>query len=191
VNTPVPETDLLALLEASSRHDQIAFAELYARTSAHLYGVLMRMLKRTDWADEALQDCYMRVWRRSDSYHPERGSPMAWLTTIARYRALDLLRMRRPEVTESALADEAPNILERADERERPDLRAVEAEGLAQLGKCMQGLSAEQRRSVLLAYYEGYTHAELASRLAAPIGTVKSWVRRGLAQLRACLEQAR
>jgi RNA polymerase sigma-70 factor, ECF subfamily len=191
VNTTVPETELLALLDASRRHDATAFAELYARTSSHLYGVLLRMLKRTDWADEALQDCYMRIWRRADSYLPERGSPLAWLTTIARYRALDLLRMRRPEVTETALGEAGAQLLDREDERAGPDLQAAEAESVARLERCLNALSAEQRRSVLLAYYEGYTHTELAARLAAPIGTVKSWVRRGLQQLRACLEPVR
>jgi len=189
VSHSVAEEDLLsALLAATARGDRAAFAELYARTSARLFAVLLRMLKQTDWAEEALQDSYMRVWRRSESYAPERGSPMAWLSTIARYRALDLIRMRR-----AALDDAASGTLNdpeaQADDAPRPDEHAAQHEGLAQLQNCLGALALEQRRSVLLAYYEGYTHAELARRLDAPLGTVKSWVRRGLQQLRACLER--
>lgn len=185
-----PDAPLEPLLAAIARGHQPAFAELYARTSPHLFALLMRMLQRRDWAEEALQDCYVRIWQRSESYDVGRGAPMAWLMTIARYRALDLLRMRRPEVNESSFDEDAPSPLERADETQSPEDRAVEREGLGRLEKCMEGLGAEQRRSVLLAYYEGYTHTEMARRLNAPVGTVKSWVRRGLIQLRDCLGAA-
>ena len=181
---------LAVLLAATARGDQAAFARLYAHTSPHLLGLLVRMLKRMDWAEEALQDCYMRIWRRSDSYEPGRGSPMAWLSTIARYRALDLLRARRPEVIEAETPEQAPPLLEREDDGQRPDAGAVEHEELRRLGDCMARLSGDERRSVLLAYYEGYTHAELSARLGSPLGTVKSWVRRGLQQLRDCLGSA-
>jgi RNA polymerase sigma-70 factor, ECF subfamily len=178
---------LEALLAAVARGQQPAFAELYARTSPHLFALLSRMLQRRDWAEEALQDCYVRIWQRSVSYDSGRGAPMAWLMTIARYRALDLLRMRRPEVNESSFDENAGSPLEAEDVTQSPEDRAVEGEGIGRLEDCMKGLQVEQRRSVLLAYYEGYTHTELARRLNAPIGTVKSWVRRGLLQLRDCL----
>lgn len=182
-----PELPLEGLLAAVAGGDRAAFAELYAATSSHLMGLLMRMLQRRDWAEEALQDCYVRIWQKSESYQPERGSAMAWLATIARYRALDLLRMRRPEVSEASFDEDKPSPLEREDESESPEDRAVEREGLGRLDECMKGLIDEQRRTVLLAYYEGYTHSEMARRMNAPIGTVKSWVRRGLIQLRECL----
>lgn len=185
-----PTESLEGLLAALARGDRAAFAELYAASSPHLLALLLRMLQRRDWAEEALQDSYVRVWQKSDSYVPERGSPMAWLATIARYRALDLLRARRPEVTEAAFDEDRPSPLEREDETENPEDRAVEREGLGRLDECMKGLLEEQRRSVMLAYYEGYTHSELSRRLNAPLGTVKSWVRRGLLQLRDCLGAA-
>lgn len=185
-----PYDSLEPLLAAVARRHQPAFAELYARTSPHLFALLLRMLQRRDWAEEALQDCYVRIWQRSESYNAERGAPMAWLMTIARYRALDLLRMRRPEVNESSFDEAAPSPLERADETGGPEDRAVAGEGLVRLEKCMEGLAEEQRRSVLLAYYHGYTHTELSQRLKTPVGTVKSWVRRGLIQLRDCLGAA-
>ena len=181
---------LVGLLTATAGGDQLAFAQLYQSCSAHLYGLLLRILQRRDWAEEALQDCFLKVWQKSETYAPERGSPLTWLLTIARYRALDLLRMKRPEV---GMPEEGPGKnslppMALADPREDPAQRAAEAEGVGRLQDCLRGLQDEQRRSVLLAYYEGYTHQELARVMAAPLGTVKSWVRRGLLRLRECLE---
>jgi len=186
----IQEEPLEPLLAAVARGEQAAFAQLYARTSPHLFALLLRMLQRRDWAEEALQDCYVRIWQKSEGYDADRGAPMAWLMTIARYRALDLLRQRRPELNESDFDAEAPSPLEAEDPRAGPEDAAAAGEGLGRLEECMEGLGEEQRRSVLLAYYEGYTHTELARRLKAPIGTVKSWVRRGLLQLRDCLGAA-
>ena len=190
---PAPTTDgdpLEGLLAAVARGDRGAFADLYAATSAQLFALLLRMLQRRDWAEEALQDCYVRIWQKAEGYTPDRGAPLAWLTTIARYRALDLMRARRPEDTESSFDPDRPSPLERADEGRSPEDQAVAHEGIGRLEDCMQGLIEEQRRSVLLAYYEGYTHSELARRMKAPVGTVKSWVRRGLLQLRDCMGAA-
>jgi RNA polymerase sigma-70 factor (ECF subfamily) len=184
------DNPLEAPLAAIARGDRRAFAELYAATSPQLLALLLRMLQRRDWAEEALQDCYVRIWQKSESYSPERGAPLAWLTTIARYRALDLLRARRPEVTESSFDEDLPSPLERATEGQSPEEGAMQREGIGRLEDCMAGLIEEQRKSVLLAYYEGYTHSELARRMKAPMGTVKSWVRRGLLQLRDCMGAA-
>ncbi len=178
---------LARLLSATAAGDQLAFRRLYDAAGSHLFGLLLRILRRRDWAEEALQDCFLKVWQKADTYAPEKGAPLTWLMTIARYRALDLLRMKRPEVelpeegedTSMSFADESSGI--------DPEAGAVEQEGIGRLGECMEGLQEEQRRSVLLAYYEGYTHQELARSLDAPLGTVKSWVRRGLQRLRECL----
>lgn len=179
---------LIRLLSATSRGDQLAFRQLYDASSSHLFGLLIRMLKRRDWAEEALQDCYLKIWQKANTYAPEKGAPLTWLMTVARYRALDLLRMKRPEVEMPEEGDEAPMTF--ADEKGvDPEARAVETQGLGRLSECMKDLQDEQRRSVLLAYYEGYTHQELARTLKAPLGTVKSWVRRGLQKLRECLDQ--
>lgn len=177
---------LVQLLAAVSAGDQRAFAQLYEASSSHLFGLLLRILQRRDWAEEALQDCFLKVWQKSESYEPSRGAPLTWLSTIARYRALDLLRMKRPEVEMPEEGEEPPLTL--ADPGQDPVDRAIESQGLGRLGECMGGLQAEQKRSVLLAYYEGYTHQELAQAMNAPLGTVKSWVRRGLSRLRECLE---
>jgi len=178
---------LTRLLAATAAGDQRAFAELYRGCSSHLFGLLLRILKRRDWAEEALQDCFLRVWQKSDSYDSTKGAPLTWLSTIARYRALDLLRMKRPEVEMPEEGDAPPMTM--VDVSEDPSARADERQGVERLESCMAILQDEQRRSVLLAYYEGYTHQELAKVMKAPLGTVKSWVRRGLSRLRECLDQ--
>lgn len=182
-----PATDELpGLIAAIAGGDQRAFARLYALSSPHLFALLNRMLRRRDWAEEALQDCFLKVWQKSETYAPDRGAPMTWLMTIARYRALDLIRMKRPEISESDF-EEAPVSIEADSTAEDPARRAAEREGLSMLDRCMKGLQPEQRDSVLLAYYEGYTHSELAKRFKTPLGTVKSWLRRGLQKLQECL----
>lgn len=182
--------ELAQLLQATARGDERAFAALYRASSSHLYGLLLRMLQRRDWAEEALQDCYIKIWQKAETYEREKGAPLTWLMTVARYRALDLLRMKRPEVE---MPDEDSEFalppMTMADDSQDPLARAVEGQGIAQMRECLRGLAEEQRSALLLAYYEGYTHQELASRLKAPLGTVKSWVRRGLTRLRECLDQ--
>lgn len=181
---------LTQLLAATAAGDRRAFAELYRHTGAHLFALLIRMLQRKDLAEEALQDCYLRIWQKAESYECSKGAPLTWLLTVARYRALDLLRMQRPEVVmpDEGQEWELPS-LSLVDLTADPEARALESQGMARLNACMDELSGEQRQSVLLAYYEGYTHPEIAERLRAPLGTVKSWVRRGLAALRECLDR--
>ena len=178
--------ELARLLSSTAQGDQRAFADLYTATSSHLYALLLRILKRRDWAEEALQDCFIRVWQKSDSYSSEKGAPLTWLLSIARYRALDLLRSRRPE--DSQEDEDVHENLSFADTRVDLAGDADHAQSMTALRRCMATLQDEQRKSVLLAYYEGYTHHELSRRLEAPLGTVKSWVRRGLQRLRECLE---
>lgn len=178
---------LVRLLADTAAGDQRAFRELYVATSSHLFGVLVRILDRRDWAEEALQDCYLKVWQKAEQYVPEKGAPLTWMQTIARYRALDLLRMKRPEVGIPD-EDDAPPMTFADGDAVNPELRAVEGEGIGKLSHCLDELAPDPRKSVLLAYYEGYTHPELATAMKAPLGTVKSWVRRGLAQLRECLD---
>ncbi len=182
---------LRSLLQATARGDQRAFSELYRATSSHLYGLLLRMLQRRDWAEEALQDCFIKVWQKAETYEADKGAPLTWLLSVARYRALDLLRVKRPEVElpdgEEGSSTLPPLTLQ--DEGQDPLARASETQGIARMRECLKELPSEQREAVLLAYYEGYTHQELAARMNAPLGTVKSWVRRGLARLREALDR--
>ncbi len=182
---------LSRLLEATARGDQSAFAELYRASSSHLYGLLLRMLKRRDLAEEAMQDCYVKIWQKAGTFDGDKGSPLTWMLAIARYRALDLLRIKRPEVVMPDADDDfslPPMAL--ADESQDPLARTEETQGVAKMREGLNQLPEEQRTAVLLAYYEGYTHQELAKRMNAPLGTVKSWVRRGLARLQEFLDES-
>lgn len=184
------DPQLSKLLSATAEGDKSAFADLYRLTSSHLYGLLIRMLRRRDWAEEALQDCYIRIWQKAKTFDGTKGAPLTWMMSVARYRALDLLRMKRPEVEMPEEDDDASlPPMSMADDGQDPLAGAVESQGLSRMHMALQQLPEEQRRAVLLAYYEGYTHRELADRMDAPLGTVKSWVRRGLGRLREVLEE--
>ncbi len=180
------QDQLVRLLAMTAAGDQQAFRQLYSQSSPHLFGLLMRILKRRDWVEDVLQDSYLRIWQKAETYDVKKGVPMAWLATIARYRALDLLRIKRPEVEMPDVDDEPPLMM--ADSSESPENRAIEIEGMDQIESCIKSLMNEERKSVLMAYYQGYSHQELASQLNVPLGTAKSWVRRGLQKLRKCLE---
>ena len=181
-----PPEQLLQLIRAVASGDRQALGKLYDLTSPILYGLLLKMLRRPDWAQEALQDCYIRVWRRAITYTANKGDPISWLIGNDRYRALDLLKAAQERDDRS---DHDENTLENLPDIGRsPEDYAVESQGLERLSRCMRGLSEVQRKSVLLAYYEGYSHPELSRAMDAPLGTVKAWLRRGLAKLRECLE---
>ena len=186
--TAADRAQLSGLLARVATQDQRALAELYDLTSPILYGLLMRMLRRPEWAQEALQDSYLRVWQRAETYDAAKGEPIGWLIGVARYRALDILRNRRPDDVEPPSAV-SPETADLAGLEPGPEDSAVEREGLQRLMRCMRGLTEVQRKSVLLAYYEGYSHTELSQAMDAPLGTVKAWIRRGLARLRECLER--
>ena len=179
---------LAAWLAATAEGDERAFQQLYAATSSQLYALLLRILRNPERAQDALQDAYIRVWQKADTYTPERGAPLTWLLSIARYRALDLLRRKRPEVAMPEEPDMIASLLE-----DQQSLSPVEEnenqQSLDAIRVCLQTLQPQQRESVLLAYYEGLTHQELSERMGAPLGTVKSWIRRGLMRLRECLAE--
>lgn len=183
---------LVDLLHACAQGRQAAFQELYGQVSPQLFSILLRILKRKDLAEEALQDALLSVWRNAGSYSAEKGAPMTWLISICRYRALDMLRRERREVslepTLEAAEDEMAETAGLADEAADPELIS-KAEERA-LEECMRRLNDGQQTSLRLAYVDGCTHEEIAARIKSPIGTVKSWVRRGLESLKRCLEAA-
>lgn len=189
--TAQEQHDLAALLARVARGDHPALAELYDRTSPILYGLLMRMLRNPERAQEALQETYIRIWQRAETYVADRGEPIAWLIGVARYRALDQLRAHREIDRDPGELENDPEAvaLQAGAVDHGPEAGAVQREGLERLLRCLGGLTQVQRKSVLLAYYEGYSHTELARAMDAPLGTVKAWIRRGLARLRECLER--
>lgn len=174
---------LLPLLSASARGDQKAFRLLYEKTSAHLFGVCVRILRRQEWAEEAMQEAFVKIWHHAGDYHPDKGTVMTWLISIVRYRALDMLR--RHQDTEEldddlleSIPDLSPGPLE---------MKLYHAD-LVALNKCIETLQDNQKQSISLAFLHGLTHEQLTTQLNVPLGTVKSWVRRGLQALKRCLE---
>ncbi|HET6160965.1 MAG TPA: sigma-70 family RNA polymerase sigma factor [Dongiaceae bacterium] len=177
----VRDTD--RMLIACQGGDREAFSGLYRLTSPQLFGLAIRILRRRDWAEEAVQECFVTIWRRAKDYRPDLGPALPWITVILRNKCLDRLRREKPlqPLDESAVAD-------RPDEGPSPLEGAMAADDARRLKGCVDQLDEDQQRSIRLAYYEGLTHEELAARLAAPLGTVKSWIRRGLQRLKRCLE---
>lgn len=181
---------LVDLLHACAQQRQPAFQKLYQIASSQLFAILVRILKRRDLAEEALQDAFLSIWRNASSYTAEKGTPMTWMVSICRYRALDMLRRERREVHLDPSDDEdEDNVLSGlVDESQSGDLIS-HAEARA-LKHCLDELNEGQRDSLKLAYFDGCSHEEVASTLQAPLGTIKSWVRRGLQGLKRCLEAA-
>ncbi|CAN5131404.1 sigma-70 family RNA polymerase sigma factor [soil metagenome] len=173
---------LVDLLSRCALHDAAAFKALYDAVSSQLFASLLRILKRKDLAEDALQEVMLSVWHNAGSYRTDRGRPMTWLTSIARYRALDMLRRQRPE---TQYEDEFVEGLRVS--RDETITRAESAAERQRLEECMNDLSREQSTSIRLAYFDGCTHREISARLSAPLGTAKSWIRRGLQALKDCL----
>lgn len=186
---PLDEARVRALLERVSGGDAEAFTALYDETSPYLYSVLLRMLRNHEQADEALQDCYIRIWRRSTTYAPERGDAAAWLVGIARYRAIDLIRGRQQHA--ARLEANASDLREAVVPLRSPELDALVLTDLDRLSRCLNGMHESQRSALLLSFYEGYSNQELAEHLDLPLGTVKARIRRALVRLRQCLEAGR
>ncbi|MDN3922135.1 sigma-70 family RNA polymerase sigma factor [Roseateles violae] len=195
--TPTQEP-LAALLARIALGDRGAFEALYRATCAQLFGVVLRINGDRSQAEELLQEVYVNVWRSAGSYQLLQGPALAWLTRIARNRAIDGLRRRAAEpatVSRYAASGEGDgedrDLLARvADENAGPLELLDRASRRHALERCLQDLSGEQRSCLALAYYQGYSHAELADHLRQPLGTVKSWLRRGLQSLRGCLDRA-
>ncbi|TAM12445.1 MAG: sigma-70 family RNA polymerase sigma factor [Nevskiaceae bacterium] len=173
---------LARLLQRSGEHDQRAFASLYARTSPKLYGVCLRMLRERGEAEDALQNVYINVWRRADSYDAARASAMTWLITLTRNQCIDRLRQHREAPVDTdvleTLVDPAPE----------PDASSEAGEQHQRLERCLQTLSPEQQSAVRAAFFTGATYNELAEHRSVPLATMKSWIRRSLIRLRNCLE---
>ncbi|MCX7071827.1 MAG: sigma-70 family RNA polymerase sigma factor [Gammaproteobacteria bacterium] len=186
---PVDENRLRLLLERVSQGDAEAFTALYDETSRYLYAVLLRMLRDPGQADEALQDCYIRIWRRGSTYAPERGDAAGWLIGIARYRAIDVVRSRQAQA--ERLSSHASDLRDAAVPPRSPEFDAIVLTDIDRLSRCLDTMDDAHRRCLLLSFYEGYSNQELADHLGLPLGTVKARIRRALVRLRQCLEVGR
>jgi len=172
--------DLEHLLVLVSGGDENAFNHLYTETSGKIYAIALLMLRQREQAEEVVQETYLRIWQQSVTFSPEKGTPMAWMTTIARRLAIDRIRfLNRQGKTDLALEEHvqtmALNVAQ--DENDLSD----------QVWICLRKLNSDRAKLILLAFYAGYTHEELAANSEQPLGTVKSSIRRGLMSLKQCL----
>ena len=173
--------DIADLIARCSLRDRAAFRTLYQRTSAKLFGVVLRILKNRAEAEEAIQEVYIKIWQRADRYVPGQYSPISWLVAIARNHALDMIRARRPE------ADDLDVALEIADTAPDPERLAESSEDGARVEACLATLEPDRAEAVRGAYLDGYSYEELAQRFAVPLNTMRTWLRRSLIRLRECL----
>lgn len=173
--------DLARHIAAVGGGDRAALRAVYERQSVRLFGVANAILRDRDTAADALQDAFLKVARRAAQFDPMRGTPEAWLAGIVRHAALDILRARGRE-----MPTDDPTLGDEAVAPEAEDRLAASAEG-RRLRDCLDGLEPKNRQGIVLAFVHGLSHPQIAARLGTPIGTVKSWIRRGLAALRECL----
>jgi RNA polymerase sigma-70 factor, ECF subfamily len=176
----VSPAELQDLLEGAARRDEARLEQLYAATSAKLYGTVLRILRRSDLARQVMEDTYASVWERAGAA-PSGEPVMTWLVATARERALDLARNRTQGTEEPVTTEPAT---EDASSVERQDL----TEGLRKLLACLGELGPERRRLILLAYYGGWTRAQLAAKFATDVENVGLWLRGSLMQIRECLQ---
>jgi RNA polymerase sigma-70 factor (ECF subfamily) len=174
---------LADLLSRSANGDRQAFAALYGKTAPKLFGVIRRICPLDEAAREALQDCYILIWKNAGSYDPAIASPLTWMARIARNKAIDVRRSQAERIASAS----AELDLNAPASGAGPEAEAERSDGLRRLEECLEGLAGDRREMILLAYYEGLSREELGERFARPVNTVKTLLRRGLAQLRDCL----
>lgn len=180
-----PRERLREAMKRLAEGDRSALEEIYQATSAKLFGICLRILGDLGEAEDALQDVYVSLWQRAKNYDPERASPISWLAVIARNRAID--RLRKSKVRSGAVSvDEA---LELPDREPLADAILESGERSARIHHCLGTLEERQQDAIRTAFFEGRTYAALAEQNGVPLGTMKSWVRRGLARLKRCLEE--
>lgn len=175
--------ELIALLDATSRRDRAAFADLYRRTSAKLYGICLRLLGSEAEAQDVLQEVYVLVWEKAGKFDAAKASPITWLAVLARNKAIDRLR-RRPVASDgleaaSEVEDDGPTSFE----------IVADAQDSVRLDRCLDELDKRAGAMIRAAFLDGASYPELAERENVPLGTMKSWIRRGLQRLRGCLER--
>lgn len=176
--------EIFALLRRiAERRDRTAFDALYSSTSSQLYGIVIRILRRRDLAEDVMQEVYLKIWERAGDFDPAMASPTTWMATIARNRAIDIVRRKVLLSTEEVegIEDVPVTGSDAAAEAEtRDDLRRLQG--------CMERIEPDRREMVILAYRDGYSREELAERFKAPINSIKTWLHRSLKQLKDCMD---
>jgi RNA polymerase sigma-70 factor (ECF subfamily) len=180
---PSATHELTPLLRAIASGDRLSLSALYERTSAKLYGVVLRLLRNEPDAEEVLQEVYVSVWRNAGRFDEHRASPITWLCTLARNRAIDRLRRRQlnlaPIEDAFEVAIDEPSAFDRIEARQEA----------GRLRTCLDELDDRPRAMIEAAFLDGATYSQLAERENVPLGTMKSWIRRGLQRLKGCLER--
>jgi RNA polymerase sigma factor (sigma-70 family) len=181
------DTELMTLIDRMANRDEAALKALYDTTSAKLFGLALRVVNKREWAEDVLQEAYMHIWRAAVDYRASLSPPMAWMGLIVRSRALDFLRRRATE--RMHLTQELDEVLSDTLEGDSPNPMntALASEQAWALQQCLNQLDNKQREVVSLAYLRDLSHSDLAEQLKLPLGTVKTWIRRGLEQLRGCM----
>ncbi len=175
---------LAQLIAAVALGDQQAYRRLYDATAPKLFAIALRILREESRAEDVLQDSFVNIWHGAGGYNAALAAPMTWLVTIVRNRSLDYIR--RTDRLAVELDSELEATLE-SEQRGPVDL-AINAQDATALGRCLKRLDAGQRQAIAFAYFQGLTHSELAGAMRIPIGTVKTWIRRGLEKMRRCLD---
>jgi RNA polymerase sigma-70 factor (ECF subfamily) len=191
-SVPTPSTSdpqqLAAWLAAAALHDKHAFQQLYQACSSKLFGFAVRILGKHELAEEAVQDAFVSIWHSAAAYQPHLAAPMTWMATIVRNKALDILR--RTDDTVELDMDEFDSDMMHAREPQSSASDLLELSDHARaLAQCMAGLEGSHRQAIGMAYLHDLSHSEVAQRLSLPIGTVKTWIRRGLERLKLCMNK--
>jgi RNA polymerase sigma-70 factor (ECF subfamily) len=183
VATEADHTRLAGLLAATALGDRRAFAELYQHTRSKLFAVSLRIVRERQIAEEVLQDSFVNIWNHAADYARVKSAPTTWMTAIVRNRSLDILR--RSGWEESDVDDRIASTV--ADPGATPDEAALASADARAISRCMAELDSDQRQTIVLAFFHGMSHSELADHIAKPLGTVKTHIRRGLLRLKDCL----
>lgn len=174
-------SEIADLIARTALRDRAAFRDLYARTSAKLFGVTLRILRDRSEAEEALQEVYVKIWQRADRYVAGGYSPISWLVAVARNHALDILRARKP------VSDDIDLALDVADGAPDPEQATLDQAERTRIHGCLEQLEADKADCVRGAYLDGFSYDELAERHKVPLNTMRTWLRRSLLKLRECL----
>jgi RNA polymerase sigma-70 factor, ECF subfamily len=188
------QNEVAGLLARIAVKNEPALKMLYESIGGHLYSVALRIVRRPQLADEVVQDVFVNVWNKAGDYSPAQALPMTWLISLTRNRSIDVLRAQNETVSLTMPGEEAGEgemVYDPVDESMRTPLQNMLAKMEGQcIETCMNALESSQRQSIALAFYHGMSHAELAEHLSQPLGTIKSWVRRGMERLARCMNDA-
>lgn len=183
------DNEIRKLLILTAASDQNAFAVLYQKTAPLMLGIASRIVGRKELAEDILHDAYVKIWKAAASFDPMTPSPVGWLTAIVRNRAIDFVSSADQSRIQSLQIDEETDLLDFAlGAQSSAESEVEQQQSQRWLEKCLKELVAAERQAIVLAYMHGLSHSDLSAHLAKPLGTIKSWIRRGMENLRDCME---